>query len=361
MAFSSNSSGDRQPVLTVDTPLAFECLTICDYSKPRLSYNKTFSVTSSKGFRSGERRKVVCEMFSGAQCVTVDGEVFATLSGNGYSGTETIKVFGNNQYLSTVRLYGLKIWKGDAADGSNPVLVGDFRPALYKGRAALYDLVGKKLHFDTATVSGKLVAGPRIDARPKFHEYLEATGSQHVDSGVVGRTPVAMKADVQWVTASGYLLGAQTGSSRLRFGMDGSKWAMAYGGNYWTWSCAAPLSRMKVETVLSNGVQSLAIDGNPVNTATYSGEIDTALKLYVFAQNLNGGLDGLAKVRCYSLDIQQNGEPVRAFRPCRLDGHSGFWDEVTSEFYPSGSFPFTRTAELATGPRKPIGLLLLLR
>ena len=360
LVLSSNPSEDVLPVLTIGTAKDFECLTFYR-RKPRLSY-KQASVTASQSFRYGERQKVVCEMFSGAQRVKVNGEVVATLSGSGISTKETLKVFGNSQYTSMVRLYGLKIWKG-AADGSNPVLVRDFQPALYGGRSALYDHVEKKLHFDTSTTRGKLVAGPRLGVLPKFHEYLEATGSQHVDSGVVGKSPLALQADAQWMELPGetHLLGARTGNTRLHFGMDSSSgWAVGYGA-YWYQSCSTRLARMKADAVFSNGAQTLSVDGKQVWKNTVAGEIDTASSLYIFARNVDGTPSEFARVRCYSLDIQQNGEPVRAFRPCRLDGHSGFWDEVTSEFYPSGSFPFTRTAELATGPRKPIGLMLLLR
>ena len=91
-----------------------------------------------------------------------------------------------------------------------------------------------------------------------------------------------------------------------------------------------------------------------------SGDVDTGLSLYIFARNYSGASD-FGKAKCRSLKIQSDGTPLRDFRACRLDGHSGFWDAVTESFFPAGAFPFTQLQELATGPKVPAGLMILLR
>ena len=357
--FKSGFSDSILPVLSVKTSKTFEPFVI-ENGKVRVGYNGT--TTAGLTFHTGERQTVVSEMYSGVQRVTVNGESYVSAAGSGYSGTETLRVFGRDAESGCpVRLYGLKIWKG-AADGSNLQLVRNLRPVVIGGRVALYDDVEGKPHYDMTSIRGGLVAGPRVGAKPRFHEYLEASGNQFVDTGVIGKTPIETQAVVEW-TASDYLmlLGSRSGNDRvIPLAANNGKWQLAHGGSWWDVGTAQIGKDYTVEATLANGRQTLVVDDETIVSQAVSGDVDTGLPLYVFARNYSGASD-FGKAKCRSLKIQSDGTPLRDFRACRLDGHSGFWDAVTESFFPAGAFPFTQLQELATGPKVPVGLMILLR
>lgn len=364
VAYGSNFKYKVFPVLTASTATKFELFTV-DNNKSRIGYNGATTVGST--FRLGERQTVVSEAYAGQQKLTVGGVTYASASGSGYSGSDTIQVFGRAEDASApVRLYGLKIWKG-AADGSHPQLIRNFKPAICGGRVALYDVAHGKAYFDKVTVRGGLVAGPKVGAKPKFYEYLEASGNQFVDTGVIGKTPIEVQAEVEW-TVSDYqmLLGSRAGNDRvIPLAANGGKWQLAHGGSWWDVGTAQVGKNYLVEATLANGRQILVVDDETIVSQKVSGDVDTGLSLYAFARNYydasNSGASDFGKAKCRSLKIQSDGTPLRDFRACRLDGHSGFWDAVTESFFPAGAFPFTQRQELATGPKVPVGLILLVR
>ena len=117
---------------------------------------------------------------------------------------------------SSVRCYGVKIWQ----DGE---LVRDFRPCVKNGCAGLYDAVSNAVFYPSA---GTLAAGPvtRLHGKPDhFIQYVEATGSQYVDTGVIGRCNTSMEAHVLWnYVSDGIFLASRVDSGNTRFILYGA-------------------------------------------------------------------------------------------------------------------------------------------
>ena len=199
----------------------------------------------------------------------------------------------------------------------------------------------------------------KFHGRPDhFVQYVEATGTQYIDTEIVGRCNTAMEAHVMWnrVNDASFL------SSRID---DGSTRFVLYGaaGRHYmahrTYTRATDSTAKdsvsgspKVEWNLEAPdyiSSSISTDGTSVTywmkvngttrinqTRTEEG-IDTGLNMYLFAQNLGGSPTLHCKVRCFDLKITQDGVLVRDFRPCVKDGRAGLYDEVSGWiFFPQG-------------------------
>ena len=65
--------------------------------------------------------------------------------------------------------------------------------------------------------------------------------------------------------------------------------------------------------------------------------IDTGLDMYIFALNYDGQASNMAEARIYWLQIYQDGQLVRDYKPCLKNGVAALYDEVSKKiFYPEG-------------------------
>ena len=247
--------------------------------------------------------------------------------------------------MSSVRCYATKIWQDD-------VLVRDFRPCVKDGMAGLYDTVTNAVFFPSA---GTLAAGPVIKFHGKpdhFIQYVEATGSQYIDTEVIGRCNSSMEAHVMWIqTSDTSFLSSRVDNNNTRF--------ILYGCNAQHYMAHRSYTR-NTDSTIPAGIKcnytapdyissSISTDGTSVTywmkvngttrinqTRTEEG-IHTGLNMYLFAQNKGGSPTLHSKVRCFDLKITQDGVLVRDFRPCIKDGRAGLYDEVSGWiFFPQG-------------------------
>lgn len=195
----------------------------------------------------------------------------------------------------------------------------------------------------------------RLHGRPDhFVQYVEATGTQHVDTGVVGRCNSAMEAHVMWVEVSdACFCGARMDNDNTRFNLYGCNTQHWMGHRTYTRSTdstvegSVPESPTVVRsTAVPDYVSScISSDGTEVSywmdvngtrridqTRTEQG-IDTGLDMYLFAQNKTGAPVLNSKVRCYDVKIVQDGVLVRDFRPCIKDGRVMFYDNVSKTMF----------------------------
>lgn len=251
---------------------------------------------------------------------------------------------GEADLNSSVRCYAVKIWQDD-------VLVRDFRPCVKDSVAGLYDSVSDTIFYPAA---GTLAPGPvvKLKAKPDhFIQYVEATGTQYIDSEVIGRCNSSMAAHVMWVAVSDTsFLSSRIDSGATRFVMYGCNRGhyMAHrsytGSTDNTWSTEnkdvqytenAP-DYIK-SSIFTNGTAvTYCMDVNgtrKINQTRTEDGIDTGLNMYVFAQNLGGRAVYYSKVRCFDLKIWQDDVLVRDFRPCIKDGRAGLYDEVSGYIF----------------------------
>lgn len=106
-----------------------------------------------------------------------------------------------------------------------------------------------------------------------------------------------------------------------------------------------------MHSTLTDGTQSLTVDGQSSVSKTQTGTLNTGLNLYLFGCNNNGTSAWLGKARCYALKLWEGETLVRDFRPCVKLGQAALYDQVSGRIFRSrnGKLLSGRTAT----PGKP--------
>ncbi len=206
--------------------------------------------------------------------------------------------------------------------------------------------------------------GLMAETPDKFIRYVEATGQQAVDTGIVGRYGMRAEMQVEWMAVGGDTAfldargddGTSENNTRIMFCHNGGEApiGVAYGafqyGKYGGATCKWEKDRiysMTTDLTVTNATEVLCqswVDGIQLWNEVKSGLIDTGYNLYIFACNLHGDTVYHSKSRCYWLKIWQddaNGvrHLVRDFRPCLKDGRVGLYDAVSETIF----YSFTGT------------------
>ena len=277
--------------------------------------------------------------------VTIDGtKVFS----KAYTALDTgtnLYVFANNQFgtaagFSKTRCYGLKIWQ----DGA---LVRDFRPCVHNGRAGLYDAQNDVIYYSASGTD--LTYDKNCDVPDAFIDYVESFGNSYIDTKVTGRSGTAAKMEI--VLKNNYdnaLLASRDGGNRFYLVHNGgsSKWGYGYGA-FSSFGTFEEGKKYYIDSSLATGSQIIKIGENGPDgatttcvDATSATSIDTGRSLYLFCCNQSGSAlakQYWGKARVYWLQLFQDGELVRDFRPCLKYGEAALYDDVSKTiFYPEG-------------------------
>ena len=209
-----------------------------------------------------------------------------------------------------------------------------------------------------------------------YVEYIQSSGTQWIDTGVIGKSTVNIAADVMVLSSAGSscFIGERPGTDvnkgrDLRLGIwinNSYKWALNCGtiDSGWIGSISYQNSRCVVSN--ENGRLWVAVNGG-TPTKIHDGADQTftsSLTLTMFFLNTSSGLDQASNralsARVYGLTLHDSGTLVRDFHPCRVTitdtnartsiSKNGLWDEVNSRFYGdlSGGTDFTTGADIAT-------------
>ena len=201
------------------------------------------------------------------------------------------------------------------------------------------------------------------DNKPdKWVSYVESTGNQWIDTGVIGRPNTKIEAKVEWMNiADSGFVGCGDWEKSQRCFMCYSisavgEMGLSMGSNanvqYFSgWNARFEKNRIYDYTAAFSATNS---SGQSTGTVTVDGfgpwsKTFTALNngrtLYVFANNkADGVVNGWSKTRCYGLKIWQGSIDggamtlVRDFQPCiDKDGRAGLYDTVSDTIFYSGS------------------------
>ena len=186
----------------------------------------------------------------------------------------------------------------------------------------------------------------------KFVPYVEATGSQYVDTGITGRYGTKAECKVAWLELNDRaFLDCGDWSNNTRFFMchcssTSGQMFVGYrtGTNvHKTYDLLFETKRVYTYTVDvsapdgdNNSTVTVTIDGTTAD-AIVKQSLDTGLNLYIFANNRNGSVTGSSKTRCYGLKIWQDGTLVRDFQPCVKGNRAGLYDAVSETIFYSAS------------------------
>ena len=254
---------------------------------------------------------------------------------------------GTPACYTSLRCHSLKMWQTD--DAGEYALVRDYRPCLKGSRAGLYDRVSGMVYFSHGT--DDFVSGPVKKVNPdKFLSYVESTGSQYVDTGIVGRDGTSADITIMWrevpeTTSAGVCVLAAYGNSQmfylLRYLNNGgyNNYFSGYNRRWGNWNegpVVDALTRIEAQ-VMATGFNYLIKDGGGRHHWNYTGDapVNTEKFMYFFARNGNGIADCFSKVRCYSARIWQDDALVRSYLPCKVDDVPGLFDIVSGDFSPS--------------------------
>lgn len=235
------------------------------------------------------------------------------------------------------KIYSAKIW---GTDGS---LLRDYIPVLdWDMVPAMYDKVSGKLFYNPATGTD-FTYGREIH----YVDYLESTGTQVIDTGIVGKSDVSFNMDVQVLEANSgfvpmgiieqdvttfYQLYINTSNTGLRLITNGTATTMT--------SIADSMLRHKIEIDYSQ-MKYRIDDGELENIdGTF---VDSNLTYTVFGANRNSTYAFFAKLRVYGLKMSKVGILVRDYLPAIDENGVGFmFDSVEHKIYDNaGTGAFT--------------------
>lgn len=293
---------------------------------------------------------------------------------------------GTADWAGQYRLYGCKIRQGGA-------LVRDFKPCLKDGEFALYDDVSKRIfHMRRGFLNGPVQAKEAKAKNLVFVDYIESSGWETLDTGVRARAGTRAKGDFAYADVQGmrydkyrYLrepvnptehrvyLGADNPdewptyffpvSCKSQSESDNYRWL--YGdyrsdssahGAYATTDGSTKIqmvseAKHSFDASLMKGAQTIELDGTNVWSLSNDTDFDSGKNIHLFSS----GSRYRSAARCYGLEIWQDGEKVRDFKPCIYDNKAALYDTVTQCVYlPSPYIPVSKTGSIVlSGEEKP--------
>ncbi len=352
--------------------------------------------TTDASYTVGQRYYIASSLAAGAQTLTMAVHGSATTNTIHSAADATaidtglpLYLFacnknGNIDYGGQYRLYGLTIKQ----DG---VLVRDFKPCLKNGEFALYDDVSKRIfHAKRGLLNGPLQTIPVKAQNLIFVEYIESSGNETLDTGVRARAGTRTKGEFAWAEAlrtkaseeNTYLEAPIYRNGRAYLGADdpiywpsfffmmyaedrtmwggygnglGGYNSVPYGATAYSGSTAVSMStvgtKYSFDASFMDGEQTIELDGTQVWSLSNDRNYDTGRNLHLFSS----GSRYRSAARCYGLEIWQDGEQVRDFKPCIYQGKAMLYDAVSkSVFRPSPDIPASKTGGvILTGDEKP--------
>jgi hypothetical protein len=181
-------------------------------------------------------------------------------------------------------------------------------------------------------------------------EYIESTGTQYIDTGILGKSSLRIVVKTNY--AEGALLGTQSNTDTNKsIAIVGASVEhvrfMASGG---TQVSANYTSKTPYEIDLSITNFKITSDDGQSYTSPLNGTSTTIdYPMYVFARNIDGQASGFSKRKVYSLKIYDNETLVRDYIPCyrKSDGAIGLYDLANGVFYTNnGTGTFTKGKEI---------------
>ena len=171
-------------------------------------------------------------------------------------------------------------------------------------------------------------------------EYLESSGTQYINTGVIGRQNIEANVILAFTYSSdnARILGSRENSGATRF------YLVSRVDNKWHMGISSDFMSQRTDVVIGQkyNVSARAVD-NQITMLVDETELisgltaytGTTYPMYLFAANNYGTATGFAYLKLYSAKIWQNGVPVRNFVSCirKSDSKPGMYDTVSKTFY----------------------------
>ena len=279
----------------------------------QLGVNNSWASINNATCATNRLLDIDVKVASGNSELIVNGSKITTNTQSSYSPSGSMTIFrtSTGNYPTTGQLYTFKIYDND-------VLVRDYIPVYRKSdkEIGLYDKVAGKFYENAG--SEEFIGYQRI-------EYIEATGTQYINTGVTGKA--RWEFDIQFTDLKTRQLMGYGGSGAEYWGVqdDGN-----YGLAVWSYMNKQAGNRDKViHNYGENNEYYLDVNGTRMGI----GVTDvTSLEYVLFGL---GAGSFPCKAKLYGLKTIQNGVVIRDFVPVyRLnDGVIGLFDQVEGKFY----------------------------
>lgn len=184
-------------------------------------------------------------------------------------------------------------------------------------------------------------------------EYIESSGTQHIDTGFKPNQDTKVVIDANWTTND-------TSNNSALFGVRTSSSSKGY---YWGWMATAACRsgynasyyyEWRIDPTVRRSVikdkNTTTVDGTSHSWDYATFQCDYNMSL--FALNQANTIQWYAKARIYSCKIYDNGTLIRDYVPCKnSSGTVGLYDIVNGVFYDNaGTDAFTAGAEVELPP-----------
>lgn len=240
-------------------------------------------------------------------------------------------VNGERQMISAnvnpVRIYSCKVF-------SDGLLVRDFIPVRKDGRGCLCDLVTGRLFENAGTgvfKFGEDVVDIPADTEMIYDaevEYLETTGTQYIDTGIVGSS--AVDTEIVLALPAQKIIGALARNPTIRYHVgreSNGRWGV-YLAESTVFRGPSSDDFVSVEIHPSTGTCIVAGTTTTQSVATF----DTGRNIYLFALNDANGIK-YTSGKLASCKLYSNGVLVRDFQPVRKNGVGYLFDKVGRKLY----------------------------
>ena len=195
-------------------------------------------------------------------------------------------------------------------------------------------------------------------------DYIQSSGSQYINTGIksVVNSEFNLVAQLMAYSPGGAtMLGALDGKTNnqtdfklvlTKSGTGYFQTQSASYGNYLITSVNTNYKKHTFQITNTANSQTVVIDNGTPEVGSYAVTSKANTDLYLFARNADGTPNNYVSMRVYSLDISQNGTPVRKFIPARRnsDNAVGLYDTVTDEFFENGG-----SGAFTAGPNSTVG------
>lgn len=190
----------------------------------------------------------------------------------------------------------------------------------------------------SVSVGGKLLWQKPVSESYTELAYIESTGTQYIDTGIIGRSGIEIYLDYEFTqitTTAQTVWGAINNETDTRIYVGHTRGLFGYGVAYATKLSPDAGTRYKMHAKLYKGDQTITVNGKKVNGGVVNVAYNTELSTYLFALNSARKPSSYCYAKIYSCRILTDGVPVRDFVPCRRnsDGAVGMYDRVSDAFF----------------------------
>lgn len=192
----------------------------------------------------------------------------------------------------------------------------------------------KKIEINGITVWEK--STNRLPDEYQEVEYIESTGTQYIDTGVVGKNGIRILTEMGWATLSGSLFGSRKDSGATRFFVTYYANRIDFGYSGDTVSDVSPQAGQtyEIDFDVMGSQYNFGVDDTYKTGRVL--EIDTECNMFIFGANRPYTTNQLSKSIFKSMMITNaNGETLRNFIPCyrKSDNEIGLYDTVSKSFF----------------------------